>query len=455
MPIKTPKQIGRYRILKKVGQGAMGVVFLGFDELIKRKVAIKSLRVDKNLRPAARQKAIDSFLHEARIVGNLNHSHITSVYDMGIQDGAPFIVMEFLDGKNIKELLQAKIKLPLAEKLTLLAMVGRALHYAHQRGILHRDIKPANIVILGKNHLPKITDFGIARVMDISSFGQREKTIDEDGFIPGTPLYMSPEQIRGDELDQRSDIFSLGVLAYEWLSGQKPFTGKNLNAKLQAVLQDKPRPLGKHPEIDKNLGGIIFRAIEKRRAERFQSAGELADTIDLYLNTLEKKEEKRRPTFSFDKKKVVDRLREKYLFFSDFSNEELFEVFRLSGKEQFAKGEHLIQEGTSGTKMYIIISGSIIILSESDGKRIELETLGEGSCVGEMSMIDRMPRSASVVAMKKTVALSLNETVLRHSNPKLCLKLYRNLATTLSERLRGSEAKYLDLLSSIHKERMD
>jgi serine/threonine-protein kinase len=194
--------------------------------------------------------------------------------------------------------------------------------------------------------------------------------------------------------------------------------------------------------------------LSKEPSKRYQNAGEFADTIDLYINGIEAREEGRKSSFSFDKKKVVERLRQRYLFFSDFSDAELFEIFRLSRRENFKKGEYIIQEGTSGTKMYIIISGSIIIMTDSDGKRIELDTLGEGSCVGEMSMIDRMPRSASVVAIKDTMALALNETVLRHQNPKLCLKLYRNLATTLSERLRASEAKYLSLVANIHKERM-
>lgn len=453
MATEIPKSIGRYRVLHKLGQGAMGDVYLAHDELIHRKVAIKCMRLDRHKSEKDRQKAIESFFHEARIVGNLNHSHITAVYDMGMRAQTPYIIMEYVEGLNIKEVIKKKAAFPLAEKLTLIAMVARALHYAHQRGVLHRDIKPANIMILKKNRLPKITDFGIARVVDVASFGGKEKAVDEEGFIPGTPLYMSPEQIRGEELDRRSDIFSLGVLAYEWLCGKKPFQGKNLNARLQSVLEDAPPQLTGQSGIDAELNAIIMRALAKPLAARFQTAEEFGDTLELYLNGLEAKKTGKKQGFSFDKKKVVDRLRQKYVFFADFSDEELFEIFRLSSKEKFAKGDYLIREGTSGTKMYIIISGSVIILTESDGKRIELETLKDGSCVGEMSMIDRMPRSASVAAFKDTVALALNETVLRHANPKLCLKLYRNLATTLSERLRVSEAKYLNLLTASRQPR--
>ncbi|MGV1100677.1 protein kinase domain-containing protein [Thiovibrio sp. JS02] len=447
---QIPAAIGRYRIVRQIGLGAMGEVYLAHDELIHRKVAIKCMRVDRYKSEAKRQKAIESFLHEARIVGNLDHRHITAVYDIGVRAGAPYIVMEYVEGKNIKELIRGKAAFSIQDKLSLIAMVARALHFAHKRGILHRDIKPANIMIVKQSLLPKITDFGIARVVDTSSFGNIESSIDEAGFIPGTPLYMSPEQIRGEELDRRSDIFSLGVLAYEWLSGEKPFGGKNLIARLKSVLADAPKPLSAFPGIDPELDSIIMRALAKPLAARYQSADEFGDILELYLNSLEKKKAGGKTGFSFDKKEIIGRLRQRYLFFADFSDEELFDLFRVSGKEEFAKGEYLIREGTSGAKMYMIIAGSVIVLTETEGKRVELETLGEGSCVGEMSMIDHLPRSASVVALKKTVALVLNETVLRHNSPKLCLKLYRNLATTLSERLRASESKYLNLLAVCH-----
>ncbi len=445
---EIPAAIGRYRILRQIGLGAMGEVYLAHDELIHRKVAIKRLRLDRYRGEAERQRAIDSFLHEARIVGNLDHRHITAVYDIGIEDGAPYIVMEYIEGRNIKELIRDKAPFTSMEKLGLIAMVARALHFAHRRGILHRDIKPANIMILRQDRLPKITDFGIARVVDASSFGDIGGGSDEKGFVPGTPLYMSPEQIRGEELDRRSDVFSLGVLAYEWLSGAKPFSGSNLDARLHSVLTDTPKPLGEFPGIAAGVERLVMRALAKAPAERYQSADEFGDALELALNALEGEKRGGKGSFSFDRKETVARLRQRYLFFADFSDEELYELFRASRKEEFDKGEALIREGTSGATMYMIISGSVIVLTETEGRRVELETLGEGSCVGEMAMIDHLPRSASVVAIKKTVALALNETVLRHDNPGLGLKLYRNLAATLSERLRASEAKYLRLVAA-------
>lgn len=450
---ERPKCMGRYKVLGSLGRGTMGEVYLAWDELIGRKVAIKCLRIDPQLIHQNRDEAIKSFFHEARIVGNLNHNHITAVYDMGVQDDFPYIVMEYVNGRTIKEIIHEGVPYRLTEKLQLLAMMARAVHYAHQRGVLHRDIKPANIMIVTRSRLPKITDFSIARVIDMESFGMTGKNIEEANMLTGTPLYMSPEQIRGEELDRRADIFSLGVLAYEWLSGKKPFQGEDLNSRLQAVLKDEPPPLTGTAGVDEELNAIVMWALAKPPSSRFQTAEEFSDIIELYLNTLESRKVGKRPAFSFDQRKIIDQLRRRYVFFADFSEEELFELFALAGKESFAGGQTLIREGTSGTRMYIIIRGAVRIFTEKEGRRIELETLKDGSCVGEMSMIDRMPRSASVAALEDTVALSLNETVLRHTNPRLCMKLYRNLATTLSERLRSNEAKYLNLLMETGWER--
>lgn len=444
-----PTAIGRYRILRLLGQGAMGTVYLAKDAMIQRQVAVKSLRLDRLHTREQRRRAADCFLQEARIVGNLNHSHITAIYDMGAQEGVPFLVMEYVAGDNLKEIIRSGQPFTLKEKLTLIAMVARALYYAHQRGVLHRDIKPANIMILHKNRSPKITDFGIARVMDPRSLGIAGPQAEEE-LVPGTPLYMSPEQVRGEQLDPRSDLFSLGILTYEWLAGRKPFTGDTINAQLEAILSATPPPLGSLAGVDVELEAIVSHALAKEPNERFQNAEAFSDTIELYLNRLERQEEgARNAGFSCDQQLIIAKLRKKYLFFADFSEAELFTIFQLAAKEHFAPDEYLIREGSSGTKMYVILNGAVSVVNENEGRRVVIDTLAEGGCVGEMSLIDRMPRSASVVAVKPTVAMAINETVLRLANPKLCLKLYRSLAGILAERLRASDARYLEL-AAVH-----
>ncbi len=441
--------IGRYKVIEKLGQGAMGVVYLCLDEMIDRKVAVKMLRLDKIKSDTERKKAYDLIFQEARIIGKLVHSHITSIYDMGVQDNSPYLVMEFVEGKDIASAIKTQAPVSIAEKLRMVAMAARALHYAHQRGILHRDIKPANIMIL-PNHSPKIMDFGISRLKDAATEAWSAGQGEEEGIILGTPNYMSPEQIRGKELDQRSDLFSLAILTYEWISGRKPFTGPDLKELLKSILKGTPDPLVKLVKgADNELDTIIYKALEKERDNRYRTAEDFSEAIELYLSKQEMKNSAQSTAiFPYDKKKVVDQLRKNYFFFADFCDEELFSIFKMSGKERYGNGEAIVQEGTSGTKMYIIVSGMVKVVKDVNGKEIELKRLGEGDCFGELSIIDKMPRSASVVAMEPTVVIAINEVVLRTSEPALCMKLYKNLAAIISEKLRWSDARVLDLLTN-------
>jgi serine/threonine-protein kinase len=440
--------IGRYRVEKKIGEGAMGIVYLAYDSMIDRRVAIKSLRLErlKNQNEAGRIRNL--FFHEAKIIGKLNHSHITAIYDMGQENGNPYLVMEYVNGKTIKELIKSGEPFPLGEKLTLLAMVARALHYAHQRGVIHRDIKPANIMIL-VNNTPKVMDFGIAAVREHTRGDGGNIADTEDGIILGTPGYMSPEQVLAKELDQRSDIFSLGILAHEWIGGKKPFKGRNLKEVLTAVISKPAGSLKKICGADEELCRIVDKALAKKRKERYRSAEQFSDAIELYLSKIEKEKSGAGASLSYNSIRVIERLRKNYLFFSDFTDEELFDIFKLSGKEKYKKGDVIIQEGTSGAKMYIIIRGSVVIEKETNGQKLEVNRLEEGGCFGEMAIIDKMPRSASAVAAEKTAVIAINEIVLRETNPQLCLKLYRNLAAMISEKLRLSDSKYMDIVSKM------
>ncbi len=447
-PQKAPNKIpklgtiyGRYRIEKTLGQGAMGQVSLAYDNNLARRVAIKTLNLDAVKNKEAQKLAQNYFLQEARVTANLHHIHITTIHDMGIEEGSPFIIMELIEGKDLRELIRTKVKFSLQQKISIISMIARALNYTHQRGILHRDIKPANIMIQ-RNGLPKIMDFGIARIMDANSSNELKNFIlDESGFF-ATPNFMAPEQIKFRTFDNRSDIFSLGVLAYNWISFEKPFLGDSVQKILNAIVQKAPPPLSEICEVGKDLEKIINRAIAKDPNQRFQNAEDFSDALELYIDKLGR-ENQRRTTgdFKFNKQKVLENLKKKYIFFSNFSIDELLLIFNLADKEKFKKGEYIIREGTNGTKLYIIISGSITVSHEVDGKETAVTTLPAGSCFGEMAIVDRMPRSASVIAREPTNALSINETVLRHLQPKLCLKLYRNLAAIISERLRNIETK--------------
>lgn len=446
------KKIGRYIIEEKIGQGSMGEVYRALDYRIHRSVAVKTLRLSTLHSDEEKQQACALILKEARITGQLNHGHIATIYDMGIHEGTPFFVMEYIKGRNLKELIAQKAEFGLKEKLGVISLVAQALHYAHQRGVLHRDIKPANIMLL-ENGSPKIMDFGIA---SLDRGPEGDDRVDfpgcmsqDDVLLAGTPQYMSPEHIiNRARYDARSDIFSLGAVTYEWISGQRPFGGETCSEIIAAIQQKTPQALSKICDADNELETIVFKSLEKKQDLRYQNAEQFSDAIEMYLNSLEASSTVVLPAnFQIDKAQIFERLRQKYVFFSDFSNKELTTIFRLSQKRKYIAGEYIIREKTVGTRMYIIISGQVSIQNEMDGQEIEIERLGPGSCVGEMALVDKMERSASVIALESTMAIAINETVLRLSNPAICLKLYRSLAVMLSEKLRIQDDRYRTLLA--------
>ena len=212
--------LGRYEVVGELGQGAMGVVYKATDPLIDRIVAIKTITL--SLAQEEREEYEARFYQEAKAAGRLSHPNIVTIFDVGRSGDIAYIAMEFLQGRELRDILNDEKLLPVDQVLDIVAQVALGLAYAHEHGIIHRDVKPSNIMVLRDGHA-KITDFGIARM---ASASVRTQT----GMVLGSPKYMSPEQVMGKLTDQRSDIFSLGVMLYEMLTGLPPFTGENVNA---------------------------------------------------------------------------------------------------------------------------------------------------------------------------------------------------------------------------------
>jgi serine/threonine protein kinase len=256
-------QVGKYQIVEKIGVGGFGTVYKGRDPFIKRAVAIKTCQSDE-------EEIRKRFFREAEFAGNLHHRNVTTIYDFGVtDDGTPYIVQEFLTGDDLDKAIKRKDPLTLARKLQILIDVCDGLGYAHATGIIHRDIKPSNIRIL-EDGTVKIMDFGIAKSMVSQS------TLTQTGITLGTASYLAPEQIRGEELDPRTDIFSLGVLAYEIVTGQKPFTGDHISTVLYKIMNEMPAPPSSlDPALPRGLDAMILKALEKDRTKRFSSCAEL------------------------------------------------------------------------------------------------------------------------------------------------------------------------------------
>ncbi len=261
----------RYRIERELGSGGMATVYLGEDLRHQRRVAVKVLRPDLSAIVGA-----DRFLHEIRVTANLQHPHILPLYDSGSADGLLFYVMPFVQGESLRERLSREKQLPIDEAVRLAREVAGALDYAHRQGVIHRDIKPENIMLQDGTAL--VTDFGIA--LAVSQAGGKRMT--ETGLSLGTPYYMSPEQATGDrQIDARSDIYALGAVLYEMLSGDPPHTGSTAQAIIAAVVTEEPRDIStRRPRLAPHIAEAVHRALEKLPADRFASAGEFAKALE-------------------------------------------------------------------------------------------------------------------------------------------------------------------------------
>ncbi len=260
------EQIGKYRVLSKIGQGAMGEVYKGHDPFLNRDVAIKmisaSLGADEDMRKR--------FRREAEAAAKLNHPNIITVYDLGEEKGKFYMAMELLEGRDLKDLIGHQALGDLHQKLEAMDQISDGLAAAHAADVVHRDLKPANIHVQPSGQV-KILDFGLAR------FSSSDMT--RTGMVMGTPHYMSPEQVKGEKVDARSDVFSLGSVFYEILSGHKPFDGDSMHTVLFHVMQDEPDPLRKWIDVPPIVVEVVERALAKDPARRFQNAGQLRDAV--------------------------------------------------------------------------------------------------------------------------------------------------------------------------------
>ncbi len=269
--------LGRYEIVKELGRGAMGIVYLGKDPKIHRSVAIKTMRLDE-VEAEELQDVKSRFFREAESAGKLSHPNIVTIFDAGEEQDLAYFAMEVLDGVDLKDLCKKRNLLPVKRTLEIVTKVSEALDYAHSQNVVHRDIKPANIMVMPDGTV-KVTDFGIARVTT------SVKT--QTGIVLGTPSYMSPEQLSGAKVDGRSDLFSLGIVLFEMLTGERPFQGESVATLMYVIAnQPHPSPFELRPDLPKAVGGVIDRALQKDATKRYQRGLEMAQDLRTVMQGL-------------------------------------------------------------------------------------------------------------------------------------------------------------------------
>ncbi len=266
----APERLGKYEIRRVLGRGAMGTVYDGWDPVIQRRVAIKTVRLPAGDDEAA-SEGLDRFKREAQAAGRLTHPNIVGVFDYGETDELAFIVMEFVEGRSLKEMLDGDLRLPVSEAVRLVGQVLNGLSYSHGRGVIHRDVKPANIMVTNSDGQAKIADFGIARI--------ESSSLTQAGTVMGTPAYMSPEQFMGQVVDGRTDLYACGVMLYQLLTGERPFEGSMSSIMHKVMTTIPPVPSALAVTAPRSLDGVVARAIARRPEDRFSSAAEFAEAL--------------------------------------------------------------------------------------------------------------------------------------------------------------------------------
>ncbi len=265
----APEKLGRYEIVGTLGRGAMGVVYKGFDPMISRSVALKTIRRDL-LDSEHATETINRFRNEAMASGRLNHPGIIAIHEYGEHDETVFIVMEYAPGDSLRGYIGRRDSIKLTEVGDIMGQLLDALDYAHENGIVHRDIKPANIIISAGGKV-KVTDFGIARI--------NSSTLTQTGMIVGTPSYMAPEQYTGLAVDRRADVFSAGVLLYEMVTGVKPFEGATEVVAYQICHEPHRPPTEVNRQLPRGMDGVLARALVKKPDQRYATAREFATAL--------------------------------------------------------------------------------------------------------------------------------------------------------------------------------
>lgn len=413
--------IGKYRVIRELGKGATATVYLCDDPDADRQVAVKVIQFGKDCAAMSRRLR-KLFQNEGMVSRRLNHPNIVQVYDAVVEDDYAYLAMEFVDGFSLEDHCRIDRLLPMHRVVGIIFKCAMALDTAFRQGIIHRDIKPANILIAA-NDEPKIADFGLALNLN--------KDLDRDStFIMGvgSPAYMSPEQIKGYPLNQKTDLYSLGVLLFQLLTGRLPFRANNQATLVYKIINtDAPSVTALNPNLPEGLNTVVKKALEKDLYSRYRNGAEMAkDLSSVRFQILEEDE-------TVNDQSHFERLR-RLQFFTEFENVELWEVLRVAVWREVAANVALIREGEHNRLFGIIIEGNVEV--SQGGKSIC--RLGPGEPVGEVAFLHPSSdlRHGSVVTLEPTRFLEINASALLLASEELLERMRNSLLVRLIERFR-------------------
>ncbi len=422
-----PKKLGKYEVIKEIGRGSMGIIYLGHDPFIDRAVAIKVAFPENlnNLESGERYKRM--FFNEAFTAGQLTHPNIINIYDAGVDGETCYIVMEYVaGGATLKPYCKPESLLPLEKVVEIIFKCAKALDYAHRQGVIHRDIKPGNI-LLTEDQDVKLGDFGIAHMTRFDATGTLPM-----GMV-GSPMYMSPEQVSEDYITHQTDLFSLGVIMYELLTGKHPFIADNFSRLVMRILNEAPVPLSTvRSDVPTSLEAIMYKALHKDKAERYNMGNDLASDLSKAFSQLSQPERNISEQEKFDRVKALD-------FFRGFPDPEIWEIVRASSWQEYMRGDAIIAEGDLDDSFFIIVRGRAKV--SKSGRA--LTSLLPGDCFGEMGYLARTKRTATVRAKEECAIMKINSSVISQVSLNCQVRFLKVFLRTLIERLTVTNEKVM------------
>ncbi len=418
MPL--PEKIGKYMIIKQVGRGSTGTVYLSHDPFYGRDVAIKVYQ-NEHQSDDDIEVARKMFFNEANLVGMLQHPNILPIFDAGEEGGQYYVVMEHVHGaRTLSAYCKPHNLLPVADVVEIIFKCAKALHYAHTRGVVHRDIKPSNIMLTTDSDV-RIIDFGIALFDDADT--------SQINGIAGSPSYMSPEQVQSAEITHRSDLYSLGAVMYELLTGHRPFRAPNLAKLLQHIVYSTPQPIHTlRAEIPEILEEVAAKAMQKDAARRHKNGLDFAADLTRAFQQLREQEDE------VSKQDRFDRLRQ-LSFFHEFSHAEIWEVIKASDWHTYQDGEEIVKEGEMDDRFYIIVDGQVRVQRGN----LVLGKLRHGDCFGESSYVNNARRTATIKAHRQVTLLRVSSTLLEQVSASCQLRFNKEFLRSLIHRLQRAE----------------